>query len=99
MNMANDIAAFVELLRSRIVSDGGIREFPSLEMIYLKLNVKVFIGFYILAWGRAGDNGRNHVAKGGDVAHRYWLSESLHRLENWSYGLDCTIHLYFVCRS
>ena len=71
MNMANDVATLVETLRSRIVSDGGIGEFPSLEMIYLKLNVKVFIGINIIAWGRVGNNGRNHVAKGGDVAHSY----------------------------
>lgn len=71
MNMANDIATLVETLRSRIVSDGGISKFPSLEMIYLKLNVKVFIGINIIAWGRVGNDGRDHVGKGGDVAHCY----------------------------
>lgn len=69
MNMANDVSTSVETLRSRIVSDGWIGKFSSLEMVYLKLNVKVFVGLYILAWGRVGNDGCDHVAKGGDVAH------------------------------
>lgn len=69
--MANDIPTLVETLRSRIVSDSWIGEFPSFKVIYLKFNVKVLVGLNILAWGRVGNDGRDHFAKGGDVAHSY----------------------------
>lgn len=69
MNMANDLPILVETLRSRIVSDSGVGKFPGLEIIDLKLDVKVCLWLNIVARGRVGNDSCDHVRKGGDVAH------------------------------
>lgn len=94
MNMANDLPILIETLRGGIVSDSRIGEFPSLEIVYLKLDVKVCVGRNVVTGGRAGNDGRDHIGKGGDVTHSYRLSVAVHDLEDWSYGLDCKTRPY-----
>lgn len=69
--MTNNLPGLIEALRSRIVSDSWIGKRSRLDIIYLKLDVKVRVGRNILAWSWVGNDGCNHVRKGGDVAHSY----------------------------